>query len=77
MAESVNIAWLREVLRSPEAIRAQAFGILRNISNLTANPEQEQAAHEMILRALEYRDCFGPCQPILDSLVRAIGIRNR
>jgi len=74
MAESVNIAWLREVLRSPEAIRAQAFGILRNISNLTANPEQEQAAHEMILRALEYRDCFGPCQPILDSLVRAIGL---
>lgn len=74
MAEAMNIATLRDTLRSPEALRQQPFGILQSISCLVGDPEQELVAHEMVLRALEHRQHFGPYQEVLDSLVRSAGL---
>lgn len=70
----MNIANLRETLRSPDAVRLQAFSILRSIACLVANPEQELIAHEMVLRALEHREHFEPYQQVLYSLVRSVGL---
>lgn len=74
MAATMNIATLRETLRSPDAVRLQAFSVLRNIACLVANPEQDLVAHEMVLRALEHREHFAPYQQVLDSLVRSVGL---
>jgi hypothetical protein len=74
MAEAMNIAILRERLRSPGTIRLHAFSVLQNIACLVADPDQELIAHEMVLRALENRDHFGPYQQVLDSLVRSVGL---
>lgn len=70
----MNIAALRETLRSADSVRLQAFSILRNISCLVADPEKDLVAHEMVLRALEYREHFAPYQQVLDSLVRSVGL---
>jgi hypothetical protein len=74
MAKPINIDSLREALRSPDAVKLQPFDLLRSIASLTADPEQDLLAHEMVLRALEQREHFGPYQPILDSLVRSVGL---
>ena len=70
----MNIATLIDNLRSPDAVRLEAFNILRNIACLVANPEQETIAHEMVLRALEHREHFEPYKQVLDSLVRSVGL---
>lgn len=70
----MNNDTLRDALRSPEEVRLQSFSILRSIACLVANPEQEQFAQEMVLRALEHREQFGPYQEVLDSLVRSVGL---
>ena len=65
---------LRENLRSAAAVRQQPFALLRNIACLVANPDQQLLAHEMVLRALEHRSGFAPYAPLLDSLVRSVGL---
>lgn len=70
----MKISALRESLRSPDTVRKDAFNILKNIAYLIATPDQEMFANEMVLRALEHRECFIPYLNILDSLVRAVGL---
>lgn len=70
----MNIATLRETLRSPDGVRQAPFELIKNIASLAGNPGQELIAHEMILRALEQRQYFEPYQEILDSLVRSVGL---
>lgn len=70
----MNIATLRETLRSPGAVRQAPFELLKEIASLVGNSDQELIAHEMVLRALEQRQYFEPYQEILDSLVRSVGL---
>ena len=74
MAKVMNPTTLQKALQSPDIVRSQAFDILRCIAGLVSNPEQELLAHEMVLRALEHREDFGPYQQVLDSLVRSVGL---
>ena len=70
----MNIETLRAVLRSPDAVKEKPFEVLKTIACLVGSPEQELIAHEMVLRALEQRHCFGPYLEILYSLVRSVGL---
>ena len=74
MATAINITTMRETLQSSDAVRLQAFDLLRNIACLVADPERELVAHEMVLRALEHRHDFAPYEEVLDSLVRSVGL---
>ncbi len=70
----MNSTALQKALQSQDTVRSQAFEILRCIAGLVSNPEQELLAHEMVLRALEQREHFGPYQQVLASLVRSVGL---
>jgi hypothetical protein len=74
MAEHMNFEGIRSLLRSPEAIRDQAFSILHSMSCLSAVPEETEHAHELVLRALEHSDQFGRAQPVLAALARSAGL---
>jgi hypothetical protein len=70
----MNVADLRRVLRSPEEIPQQAFSLVREIARLNVDPDQAETAHEMILRALEHRQHFGPSEAVVSALARAVGL---
>ncbi len=74
MAAAMKPTILRETLQSGEAVQQQAFTVLRNIACLVADPEQQVLAHELVLRALEHRSRFAAHQPLLNSLVRSVGL---
>lgn len=74
MATAIDIASLRETLRTPDAVRRNAFEVLRAIAGLASNSEHELFAHEMVLRALENRVHFAKYGAVLDSLVRSVGL---
>ncbi len=74
MARTLVATELRAQLASPERVRQDPFGILASISTLLQTSDQEATGREMVLRALEWRDSFGTCEPILDSLARIAGL---
>src|SRR4029453_5759293 len=74
MAAAVDVAELREQLRSPEAIKASPFQVLKAISVLLNDDEQENVAREMVLRALENQTAFGAAGAILGTLARTVGL---
>jgi hypothetical protein len=70
---------MRERLAQPDSIRPEAFGILRSLCSLINNEpagvgEVDPKVQELVLRALEHRDAFGPAVVILDGLVRRVGL---
>lgn len=58
---------------SEDTIR-DPFGLLRAISVLAAADWTATVAQDLILRALERRDSFGESRPVLDALVRQVGL---
>jgi hypothetical protein len=69
----MNTQEIRAQLADPEAIAKQPFAILREIACLF-NSGLEHDTRDMVLRALEHRDAFAQCQPVLDGLVRELGL---
>ncbi len=74
MAGTLSTDELRRTLRSATAVTDSAFAVLKSISALINDKKQEVTGREMVLRALERRNEFGHCTPILDGLTRAIGL---
>lgn len=79
MADALAVRSIRDRLTQPDGIRAAAFGILRSICALVNNEpvsvgEVDPKVQELVLRALEHRDEFGPAVVILDGLVRRLGL---
>jgi hypothetical protein len=64
---------VRDTLSNPSTIPPNAFAIVQSISRLWALGE-EVTAQELILRSLEHRELFGECRPILDALIREVGL---
>ncbi len=69
-----RMALLRRILSTPEEIETRAFDLLREIASVLNSGDDAEAAQELILLALEQRDRFGGCRPVLDSLVREVGL---
>ncbi len=74
MAKSLTAETLRTLLKDRNQILQSPFTILRGISTFVNNESQEETGRELVLRALEYRDAFGDCGEILESLTRSVGL---
>jgi hypothetical protein len=75
MASSgIDLQRLRATLSGGDAFGERAFGILKDISSLANSDESQTDAQEFILRALDQRGAFGQYAPMLDALVRQVGL---
>lgn len=74
MAATVNLQELRDRLRSPDDIQSDPFGLLKEIAGAVNDERRRLQGTELVLRALEHRTAFGNARPILESLVRELGL---
>lgn len=74
MATNIAAETIRQLLENPETIHKNEFPIIKNIAALAGESEKQEAARELILRALENRDAFRTTKPILNSLVQQVGL---
>ena len=65
---------LREAFSNPNRIARERFALLKKLSNFVGLNPEEPEAQELVLRALEQRDQFADCLPILNALVRQVGL---
>lgn len=56
--------------RSP----ADAFDILQSIARMLAEKPEDPTAQSLLIRALEYRENFAGCAPLLNALLRETGL---
>lgn len=70
----VTVDGLRGELGDPSAVQQNSFKILKGITALLNREEDPETVQELILLALEQRDSFQGCIPLLDSLVREVGL---
>lgn len=63
---------LSRQLLDPAWVRSNQFAALAEISRTLQT--NEDAGRELVIRALENRDAFSECQPILSSLIQAAGL---
>jgi len=52
----------------------EQFLLLKNIANLVNEEVDDNLSRELVLRALDKRECFQDYEEILDSLVRQVGL---
>jgi len=74
MATNLNLGEIKRRLTDPDRIRADAFDILRSLCIYVSTPDTEHRGQDLLLRALEHREAFGTAVPILDGLVRQVGL---
>lgn len=73
-ADSSLAKELREAFSNTGRIVKERFTLLQELSRFVSLNEYEAESQELILRALEHREEFAECGPILDSLVRQVGL---
>lgn len=74
MADSIQIMrYLQEAFSDPDRITGDKFEVLRHLSQMV-NTEGNESAQEFVLRALNQREQFGELKPILDALIRKVGL---
>lgn len=61
-------------LAAPSCSPAEAFAILQSIAQLLAEKPEEPTAQSLLIRALEYREDFASCAPLLNALLRETGL---
>src|SRR6266571_4665213 len=74
MAEHLTLNEIKRRLATPAGIGEDGFAILKALCGFVSSPDTEPRAHDLVLRALEHRDAFGPAAAILDGLVRQVGL---
>lgn len=70
----LNFGELRTLIADPEQLTARSFEVVHDLACLANTGESELALQELVLRCLEQREVFNGCGPILDSLVRRVGL---
>jgi Helicase conserved C-terminal domain len=74
MAKDLTLEELRDVLRQPGPFKADVFHILKSLSQIVNNDENNPIARELVLRALSQRAHFGKLTAMLDGLARVVGL---
>jgi hypothetical protein len=77
MAEHLSLGRLREVARDPDAVSAAPFEVLQEAAawlNQAADDDTRYAVRDVLIRLLENRDSLDGCKPLLDALVRQVGL---
>ncbi len=70
----MTIKELRSILSKPTVIGAHQFEILKDIAAVVGRTDCSAVGRELVLRALDHRDCFDVARPILEALTRNIGL---
>jgi DEAD/DEAH box helicase/Helicase conserved C-terminal domain len=70
----LEVRQIRDSLSQAGDVSRDGFRILTNICRLVDEGESPQTYQELILRALENRSHFGSAAPLLDALVRQVGL---
>lgn len=65
---------LRRALATPDVIQKDPFALLKQICQVRNERQGDDITQELILRALEHRASFGSATPLLDALVRDVGL---
>ena len=70
---------LKNQLADKRAVAQQSFALLKEITSLFNNrsdgdSRSEDLCRDLVFRALEHRESFAGYQPILDALVRELGL---
>lgn len=73
LGTKARAAW-RAQLSDPTYIAEHAFDVARRLAALVNSHGDAPDVHELVLRACEHRDAFGPSGGILDAVVRAQGL---
>ena len=74
MAVRMTINEMRTMLMSPDAISDRAFEIAQTLCSYASDGVDSSALQELVLRALEQRKYFEDVEPILNGLVRKVGL---
>jgi len=74
MAKGMTFSQLVSTLRDPDEIKRSAFDVAKTLAQYVSDVRTSKAGHDLLLRALEYRDSFGPAVAIIDALVRHVGL---
>ena len=70
----MSVDEMREVLRSPRLTPGQARDVAHTLRALAGGGIDRAALRELVLRALDRRACFAGVAPVLDGLVRTVGL---
>jgi len=70
----MNSTEIRLALSNPDTVRQMGFEIVKSLCTLRNSSTDEQGTQELILRALEQRSRLGAAVPVLDALVRDVGL---
>src|SRR5438094_342011 len=72
MAEALTLRDVRDHLDKPELTPDNSFAIVRALC--AAMGHDRDHVQDLVLRALEHREDFGPAGIVLDGLVRQLGL---
>ncbi|MDE0540490.1 MAG: DEAD/DEAH box helicase [Rhodospirillales bacterium] len=74
MADNLIFEDLRGQIGSPEFVEGNALQILSTLGTAIADEELETEARELVIRLLENRRSLNGLSPVLDALVRQVGL---
>lgn len=75
MAQDLNTEELEALLVEGGATLAkESFAVLRALCNRASASDEDPATTELVLRAMEQRECFGTASDVLDALLRHQGL---
>jgi rhodanese-related sulfurtransferase len=76
VAQHLDIERLRQAVGSFATANGDAFSILHDVAALAASPDDQDlhVARDLVIRLLEHREAAGSQAPILDALVRQLGL---
>jgi reverse gyrase len=61
-------------LAAPSRTSTQAFVILQSIAHMLGETPEDPVAQSLLIRALEHREDFANCSPLLNALLRETGL---
>jgi len=74
MAASMTVDEMRRVLDAPDVMPERAFELVQTLCEMASEGSHTPILQELVLRALEKRNCFGDIEIVLNGLVRTVGL---
>jgi hypothetical protein len=71
---NIELGALSAALGSSESVQANPFAVASDVAAVCAERNYDHAAQEIVLRALNQRECFGDYMRVIEALVRQCGL---
>lgn len=72
----MELSLLNDKLKSSELVEKESFSIAKSIATIYNNSDSQSTSkiQELVLRAMDKYEFFGDSKPIIDSLIRELGL---